>query len=679
MKKFFAVVLGVALCFTLVTSASAINSTGASLEGQTTEGLYDRCDAFDKARAPGLLYMVEPLHLWTVGSGYSDGAYYDDSNSFMVGVARKVGPGSLAFFFETNKNAWEVKWSETHFRNNELDALGDTSGFGFWQGALDVANQYPNYDGELDFLDDWGDNDRYDYEWEEFNYSVAYSMDVTDTIAVGASYEPMYIDENETIYFSPSGIALGDSYPYPWDGPNPESRFYGAGDWGAWFFGGMSVPTTWNTGGGPVPVGTGWNGGAFGRETSYWDVEHSAYDTMNESSNFTGDRDTDQTVHPLNVQTHIRPNDNFDILLGIGYADVDSNDIVTGTYSSSSVYEEFDADGTYFGNQMGHYAKYEGKVTFALDGSLNDDSGYNGDHVDNGLNEDRQGDQWSFLISPTYHFNEMYSGRLDISYANQQGDFEGGLGGRLDYWFHDYQIDDDPAPGTVGTDETLTGYEIWDGRSSGDYETTSWAIEPRLYVNFDKVRFAAGVGYSQTENDWDGNMAWDKTAHYEWDDAVTPTNSGSFDGSWTGRQNFTGEDTTTVLRCPVAVEFDLTEKVVARVGAAYYRIHEEEKRHDAQYLRENEAWTEYDENGEVVDVGFKELLNSGASSGTPYDNVAFGTVNTTETDETWDFTTYNLGLGYYFTENLQFDMMFSGEAGWVNSSQLFCSFTIIFP
>ncbi|MBW2173151.1 MAG: hypothetical protein JRF64_00620 [Deltaproteobacteria bacterium] len=343
MKKFFAVVLGVALCFTLVTSASAINSSGASLEGQTTEGLYDRCDAFDKARAPGFLYMVEPLHLWTVGSGYSDGAYSDDSNSFMVGIARKVGPGSLGLFFETNKNAHEDKSANTAWRTIEYE--GD-EGNGWWQGALDSANEYPNFDGQVDYLEDGGNTERYEYEWEEFNYSIAYSMDVTDTIAVGASYEPMFIDENQTIEFNPNyggGLAINNSV---WPGGNPESRFYGEGNWGAWFFGGMSVPTSWLYSSEPVRR-NGTNGGGFYNETAYRDVEHSAYDTFSGSTNFTGDRDTDMTVHPIKVQSHIRPADNFDILLGIGYADVDSNDIVTGTYSSSSVYEDFDPDGSH--------------------------------------------------------------------------------------------------------------------------------------------------------------------------------------------------------------------------------------------------------------------------------------------------------------------------------------------
>jgi len=314
---------------------------------------------------------------------------------------------------------------------------------------------------------------------------------------------------------------------------------------------------------------------------------------------------------------------------------------------------------------------------------LNDDRGYTGAHADNGLNEDRQGDQWSFLISPTYHFNEMHSARLDLSYANEQGEFDGGLGGRLDYMFSEFEEDEEGGIGSdepqVLLDETRTGYEIWDGRSSGDYENTSWAIEPRLYVNFDKVRFAAGLGYSQSEHDWDGSMAYDKTSHYEYEDVLEEAYNMSFDGSWTGRQDFTGEETTTVLRLPVAVEFDITEKLVARAGAAYYRIHNEEKRVDNQVIRENEEWIEYDNNGNVVDVGFHEFQNSDSDSDTPYDRVAFGSGATTECESTRDFTTYNLGLGYYFTENLQFDLMFSGESGWVDSSTLFCSFTIIFP
>ncbi|MBW2174018.1 MAG: hypothetical protein JRF64_05130 [Deltaproteobacteria bacterium] len=90
----------------------------------------------------------------------------------------------------------------------------------------------------------------------------------------------------------------------------------------------------------------------------------------------------------------------------------------------------------------------------------------------------------------------------------------------------------------------------------------------------------------------------------------------------------------------------------------------------------------YDADVNETDPGPDENWTSGSSLpafGEPYDTEAHGSGITTKEDETWDYTTYNLGLGYYFTENLQFDLMFSGNAGHVHSDVLFASFTIIFP
>ena len=173
MKKIFVVALGVALCLTLAASASAIDS--ASLENRTTEGLYDRNDAFDLARDAGLLYQVQPLHLWTVASGYSapwggDNDIWDDSDSFLVGVAKKLGPGSFAVFFETNKTEWETTELYSQWFQEE-NAFNDSPGNPFWNGAIDPANEYPNYDGIDDVLKTY--NDRWYDHYERTEYNLA--------------------------------------------------------------------------------------------------------------------------------------------------------------------------------------------------------------------------------------------------------------------------------------------------------------------------------------------------------------------------------------------------------------------------------------------------------------------------------------------------------------------------
>jgi len=676
MKRFLAVVMGVALCLMLAAGASAVDRS--SLENKTTEGLYDRHDAFDLARDAGLLYQVEPLHLWTVGSGYS-GSDDFDSDSFLVGAGRKLGPGSLALFFETNRDVTDETTSSSLFYQEEF---GTDEGFQYW----DPQNQWPNYDGTYDLLADGGIWSHYEYDREEQNYSIAYSLPLTDTIAVGASYDPQFIDEEETIEMLPGFLPL---YAMPFltppidlvGGGSPTDFFYFLG---TWFYGGSTGPGSyWLLNSTPNPVFTGPNLGGDFSFIYYLDVEHSANLSATGSAGFEGSRDEDRKVHPVQVRSHIRPNDNWEFLLGVGYADVSQDDEVHGVFGSTAEFSFEDVDGNYL--VPGALIRGTSDFTFTVDGSLRDEWGSDGTQAaDGGLQDDHGGDQWSAYVSPTYHFNERYSARLDLGYSNEDGDFTGGILGRLD--FDQGFIVDDTANSERLLDVSWSGWELWDGRSRGDYESTSWSIEPRLYIDFDKVRFSAALGYAQNEDEWDGTMTLDKTAYYAFRDNIVdlipdPPESlaWTFEGSWTGVQDFKGEETTTIVRLPVAAEFDITNKLTARAGAAYYRVHNEQKRTDEQTIREDERWTIKDENGVVQDVGPEVYLLTAGGTGTPYDDDAWGCSLTQEYDETYDYTTYHVGLGYYFTDNLQFDLMFTGMSGWVDSSMLYGSFTIIFP
>jgi hypothetical protein len=128
------------------------------------------------------------------------------------------------------------------------------------------------------------------------------------------------------------------------------------------------------------------------------------------------------------------------------------------------------------------------------------------------------------------------------------------------------------------------------------------------------------------------------------------------------------------------VEFDITEKLTARAGAAYYQVTREEDRTTTEEIKINESWVEYEADGStIVDRGPGEQETNWDASGDPYDPWREGCTLTTSEEITNDYTTYQLGLGYYFTENLQFDLMFAGGSGYVNSDVLFGSFTIIFP
>lgn len=702
MKKILVVALGVALCLTFAASASAIDSS--SLESRTTEGLYDRNDAFDLARDAGLLYQVQPLHLWTIGSGYStspwgsdkyDGVYNDESQSFLVGVARQLGPGSFAVFFETNKYEWEVTELYNTYYNEENNANGDGPGNPIWNGAYDSAFDWPSYDGTDDVLETYNDSWHNMYSRTEYNLALAYSMDFNDWISLGLNYEPQIIDEEETIEFNPEGLTFQNE---PMNDSPIERLFFNNGSW--FYNGSTSVPSCWLNSGGPI------NSGAnFGQSFSslyYADVEHSALIGFTGSSAFDGKRNSDRRVHPFDLRSHMRPNDKWDILVGLGYAQIDQNDRATGTYVGSwEAYGE-DIEGNYGPWDTGTFS-FSSETTFTLGGALEGDyqyGYYSPTNADSGMESDYDGNEWSLFVSPTWFMNDMHSFRLDLGYSNEQGDFNSGLSGRLDYAYNittDINGEETDADRNDGNqyeyDVNWTGYEIWDGQcNNGDYENTSYFVEPRWYVNFDKVRFSAGLGWAYSQKEWHGTQLMNKTSHYEFSDGNAdyqlPSDGGdySFDGSYTGSNAFSGETETTSWRAPVAVEFDITEKLTARVGAAYNRRTVKETRTDSQVIRDNEEYTIRDANGQIVEVGFKEQFQQDPLAdprtpqvGQPYDQVDFGCGYTFEEEDTWDYTTYNLGLGYYFTENLQFDLMYSGMSGWVDASTLFGSFTIIFP
>jgi hypothetical protein len=617
MKKFFVVALGVALCLTLAASAFAIDTD--SLESRTTEGLYDRNDAFDLARDPGHLYEVKPLHLWTIGSGYSgspwgtdkyDGVYNDESQSFLVGVARELGPGSFAVFFEYNNYLEETTELYSSYLRQENAGVFPPGGPGnpFWNGAVDSSNEYPNYDGQDDVLLDDSWRGYGEYERTEYNLALAYSMDFNDWISLGLSYEPQMIDEEETVDFRPYGTAL-DSRLFPpdrdprdlWLGLAPGP--VGKGQMGWFYWGSSSVPACWLNSGGPVNSGL--NFGSAFSSLFYADVEHTAWVGFEGSSAFDGKRDKERREHPFELASHIRPNDSWDFLVGIGYANIDQEDKVTGTFTGNwQVYGE-DTEGEYGPWDTGTFV-FSSDVTFTLGGSLEGDNPNwgNPSNADSAMESNYDGDHWSLYLSPTYFMNDMHSFRLDMGYGGESGDFSSGLSGRMDYAYNittdinGEETDSDRDDGMkYEYDVNWTGYEVWDGAcQDGDYENTSWFVEPRWYVNFDKVRFSMGLGYHSHQEEWSGTMAMNKTSHYVFDDgnsAYVPVDSGgdyTFDGSYTGRNTFNGEIETTTWRAPVAVEFDITEKLTCRVGAAYYQQTVEERRSDSQVIRDNETF-----------------------------------------------------------------------------------------
>ena len=561
-KKSFLLAIGVAFCLAFAGTAFAIDND--SLESQTTEGLYDRTDPYDLATEPGLLYKLDRWRLYTNLSGY------EDEDSFLIGTSGKLGAGSLAFFYETNKR--EDDWTDTE------------ASYDLWE--MEDLISFPNYDGTYESLEGYTDLYKNESITEENNFYAAYSIDFGD-VSVGLSYAPG-LRKSETSY---------------------------------------SV-------------------GSDGAELDYHDTAHTTYDLDAYSSSNSRKHETDRTEHPFTVQAQIHTSDHWHLLAGIGYASMEQEDDLSEVYSYRELYEN---------TNTGELNTYDS--TTRTDGSVD---------------EDGDGDEWSIYLEPVYEVNDMVSLRLDLNYAMLDGDFKGG------------RVETENSTRTrrisaLADTRIWTSSKRWDGSSKGDFEETEWEIEPRVYLTFDKVRFALGVGYYYSEEEWDSTEKRNYSSTYTYDDGDGVATIADYTGvsSSTGYANYDGEEKTTRWRFPVATEFDLTDKLTLRAGAAYYRVRAESKETETEAEHQNETSIYTDGAGNVF-VGPEQYYATAAADPVAYDADAEGATYTEKSDQTFDYTTYHLGLGYTFTENLKCDLMWSGSGGSVDTTELFASVTLTF-
>lgn len=592
-KKSFLVAIGVALCLAFGGTAFAIDND--SLESQTTEGLYDRTDPYDLAMEPGLLYKLDRWRLYTNLSGY------EDEDSFLIGTSGKLGAGSLAFFYETNKY--------------EYDRTDTDASYTVWENP---TGAFPNYDGTYDYLsgnDGW---DKYEYITEENNFYAAYSIDFGG-VSVGLSYAPEFGKYERSLDFSGSLPDLDD----------PATTLFASGwFWGVNVFTGTSYGDTW-----------GW--------INYDPADHTQYSAYARSESFSGKQKADRTEHPFNLQSQIHINDHWHLLVGVGYANIEEEDNLSGVYSYSQVSEN-----TAIG---------------ALE-TLNGSASVNGS-----LSEDYEGDEWGIYLEPVYEVNDMVSLRMDLHYNRENGDSKGGRVGTINATETDRPLAADDT-------ETWTLSETWNSSSKGDSEEDSWEIEPRVYLTFDKVRFSLGAGYHYSKEKWDGSERADKSVRYTYDDGDSVANDAddwTFVGSWTGYENYDGTEKTTNWRFPVATEFDITDKLTLRAGAAYYRTRIKSESNWVEGERINENYTQTFGDGTET-VGPQAYSATAAADPVAYDADAHGYSSTDKRDQTFDSTTYHLGLGYTFTENLKCDLMWSGSDGYVDTDMLYASVTLTF-
>jgi hypothetical protein len=628
MKKIFVVALGVVLSFALVGSAYAMD--GASLESQTTEGLYDRNDAFDITLRPGLLYQVDRWRLYTNLSGY------ESSDSYLIGTSGQLGPGSMAFFYEHQDTEWDYNERETYYRERE-----DQSG-------LDIGNpdDWPNYDeGGPDGWDyrtadanTWNEK----YEDEDNNFYFSYSMDF-GAFSLGLSYAPEFSETTQTFGISESAV------DQPWQLDNPTSYWSSSWPCSMWFPSGQGNWTEFH-------------------EMKDWQGNGNEYDVFDDytaSTSWNGEQDRDTDYHPIYLESQIHTADHWHLLAGIGYADIKVDTDFDGRLKEHVVWRDDIGDGRDVGTWDREINVHGVVGNFGI------------------YDADMDGDRWWLYLEPVYEVNDIVTLRLDVHYATEDGDLDtwDGVSGTLEatYVEKDYEWDDA---------NTFRAFETFDATSTGDYDTDEWAIEPRVYFNYDPVRFSLGVGYHYEQMEWDGVTNCRKTMEWTFDDGDSEdddTDDWVFNGSWSERETFDGEEEVTTWRFPVAAEFDVTEKLMIRAGAAYYHQRVEFDEKGRLVDRHDERWTWVDGAGDDIggSPGPYDLYETPEDytdgDAKPYDRDKEGETYKEEYDETDDWVTYQIGLGYAFTENLQLDLMWERTSyDHVDFDNLFTSITLAF-
>jgi hypothetical protein len=293
MKKSFVLALGVALCLVFVASAPAFE--GASLESQTTFNLFED-DPFDLSIDPGVLYQVDRWRLYTNLSNYENeaGAYY------LIGTSGKLGAGSLAFFYETNKyeDTDEDSWdSESGYQNRDP---------AYWDDPINNPYVYTGTDDRTYKYDgSWYDKD----ETENHNLYVAYSIDF-GTYSLGLGYAPEFEERTET---------LRGTFDY-------DDNFF-------------STWSYWDAFNNQDSIGTGANTSNNSSSTTYGNTAHTKYYTETERESFTGETTIDDDTHAFGVSSHIHPGGPFEIQATLGYEKIDREEsgsaTFTGSYSES--------------------------------------------------------------------------------------------------------------------------------------------------------------------------------------------------------------------------------------------------------------------------------------------------------------------------------------------------------
>jgi len=640
MKKFLTLCTAFTLCLAVAISVSAFEGVAvteqASLERQNSFGLFDEIDPFDHSLEPGRLYEIERWRLYTNLSNYEQADAY-----YLLGTSGKLGPGSISFFYETTKD------------DVDEDDLDDND----WLGAQQIAPASTSYTGTDDIVTTTYDARSYKYEYQTQNFILGYGMDF-DTFSLGAKYSPEFSETKESVaiaFGALGAINIGDAInaatwetdPTLWS-PADHSEILMDASGGGWecLWGDYNENLVQN-----LPSG---NFSRRAQTITYGDVNHTESHTLAQSDSLVGDYEIDEDNHEFVVGSHIRLSEKWDVEIDAGYTSIDREVDGLATYSYSYQESQTGAGTDWALSQVDGYSDawtlastWDGEFLGCFDGYSRDGNG------------------WQIGVEPRYYVNEVVTLELGLGYETADGDANGN-------WTQAVAIGRSLTTATGADTQTWAGLENFDNTWSGDWDEHGYSVEPKVFLTYGPVLFGLGIGYHQTKEELKARQRSDMTGSWAYDDGDGSSDADDWIASagYTSYHDWDIEATETTWSFPVAVRFNVTDKLTFRAGAEFGRVKTEEDWSYTVVGTEGELGTITDGTGAEVDVG--NLLYDPTSE---IDRAA------ESLEEIHDYTEYRLGLAYQATDHLTFELMFDSEAqsaGGVDTKVVYASAVLAF-
>jgi hypothetical protein len=280
----------------------------------------------------------------------------------------------------------------------------------------------------------------------------------------------------------------------------------------------------------------------------------------------------------------------------------------------------------------------------------------------------REGDKWSIYSENIFELTPIVAFGFDIAYNWGTYDDE------LDWQEFEDDIlvsEDDRVvsdqTGIILRDENFEDLETINtktGDLNGEIDNSELYVRAELRLTYPKVRFGLGVSYDAFQEDGDYDGDWTEVEdefyfQYFNDTLVTSSSYGRF-YTQSGTESFEYELDQETWRFPVSTEFDITDRLVCRLGVEFVYGTWELEMEGSEADNQDESWVKVYLNG-TTETNEKEPDNE-MSIRRP-GNFDLGDADTSiedwdATDEdTFSHTIYNVGLGYQVTENLDVDAM----------------------